>query len=131
MAGSLPGQPRLSDGQWLDAALESKFALVCADQVVVSGLLPEDHARLRALGVQWLIDPALAPWLHQLDAALMILRPDRYVFGCANTAEELRQLIAKFSTVTCAFHCAPIGMPEPAPNRQDDQFSSTPEGDTR
>ncbi len=98
-AGTIPGQPRLSDGRWLDSALGGQFALLSANNAITSGLLPKELARLNALDVQCVADPGLGPWLRQLDAALLVLRPDRYGFGSANDANELRQLIARLPSV--------------------------------
>jgi 3-(3-hydroxy-phenyl)propionate hydroxylase len=101
-AGTLPGQPQLQDGRWLDEALGNTFAIVCANRRFSDGLLPDEHARLGALGVAWLTDAALAPWLQQVGADAVVLRPDRYVFGIANSLHELRQLLARLPTVTSA-----------------------------
>lgn len=100
--GTLPGQSQLQDGRWLDEALGSNFAIVCDNRRGSDGLLPHEHERLENLGVAWLTDTALAPWLQQLGAAAVVLRPDRYVFGIANSSDELRQLIARLPTVTSA-----------------------------
>ena len=99
VAGTIPGQPRLSDGRWLDTALGGQFALLAANNSISSGLLAQDHVRLSALDAHYVTDPALEPWLRQLGAGLLVLRPDRYVFGSANDANELRQLIAKLPSV--------------------------------
>jgi len=125
-AGTLPGQPHLGDGRWLDAALDGRFALLCADDTAATGLLPEDRDRLRALGVLWLIDPTLAPWLKRLGAVVLMLRPDRYVFGNAASAGGLRRLIAKLPTVTRASPGAQAGAPERVRRPRDVQTVSHP-----
>lgn len=102
VGGTLPGQAQLRDGRWLDEALGHAFAIVSADPRVFDGLRPEELARLDTLGVTWLTDAALAPWLQQLGAASVVLRPDRYIFGTANTAQDLRQLVARLPTVPSA-----------------------------
>ncbi len=113
-AGTLPGQPRLRDGRWLDAALGSQFALLCATDAITCTLQPQDLARLDALGTQWLIDASLEHWLRQLDAKVIVLRPDRYVFGSASTVDELRRLIARLPMCT---HAAPAARPVSARQR--------------
>lgn len=116
VGGTLPGQPQLHDGRWLDEALGNSFAIVCADQQISTCLRAEEHARLVTLGVTWLTDAALAPWLQQLGANAVVLRPDRYVFGTANTAQELRQLMARLPTVTSADPTAAPGTTRHAPS---------------
>jgi len=100
--GTLPGQPQLQDGRWLDEALGNTFAIMCANRRFSDGLLPDEHARLGTLGVAWLTDAALAPWLQQVGADAVVLRPDRYVFGIANSLHELRRLLGRLPTVTRA-----------------------------
>jgi 3-(3-hydroxy-phenyl)propionate hydroxylase len=84
-AGTLPGQPRLSDGRLLDEALQTGFALVSADDALGAQLTASEKAPL-----QELTDPALAPWLDALGARALLLRPDRHVFATVQSAEELR-----------------------------------------
>lgn len=125
-AGSLPGQPRLHDGRWLDDVLGNRFAIVCAEHHASDGLRPEQHARLQSLGVVWLTDAALAPWLQQLGAKLVVLRPDRYVFGGAYSAQELRHLIARLPTVTSAFAPAAAGKSQRQPSAAEMRDPSQP-----
>ena len=106
-SGILADHPQLSDGRWLDAVLQNQFAFLSATPVAANELLPSEHSRLKALGVQWQIDPALEPWLEKLGAKVLLLRPDRYVFGAANTSEELSCLIAKLQIFTLVSPAAP------------------------
>ncbi|MEI6541107.1 MAG: hypothetical protein WCO86_16520, partial [Planctomycetota bacterium] len=106
-SGILTDQPQLSDGRWLDAVLQNQFAFLSASPAAANELLPSEHSRLKALGVQWQIDPAFEPWLEKLGAKVLLLRPDRYVFGGANTSKELSCLIAKMQIFTLVSPVAP------------------------
>lgn len=104
-AGTLPGQPRLSDGRWLDEALAPGFAVVCADAGLLARLRATPHAILDTLGTQWLCDGALAPWLQALETHVVLLRPDRYVLGTVDTPDAWARLLATLPAL--------IGVPPP------------------
>jgi len=106
-AGTIPGQPRLSDGRMLDEALEHGFAVLSANDAVTAPLSAAQRAPLEALDAQWLEDPALEKWLATLAATVVVLRPDRYVFGTAQTTGALVRLISEVVTIT--------GIPKTAP----------------
>ena len=89
LAGQITAQPRLSDGRLLDDALGQGFAVVTAQAMDTSRVPALTLRDLTALGTQWLHDPALQTWLNGLDAQLVLLRPDRYVFATAKTANEM------------------------------------------
>jgi 3-(3-hydroxy-phenyl)propionate hydroxylase len=89
LAGQITAQPRLSDGRLLDDALGQGFSVVAAQAIDTSRLPAQTLHDLTALGTQWLHDPALQTWLNGLDAQLVLLRPDRYVFATANTVEAM------------------------------------------
>jgi 3-(3-hydroxy-phenyl)propionate hydroxylase len=93
-AGTLPGQPWLSDGRRMDEALGQGFALLSAAPIAPSQLDAGTLARLRAADTCWLADAALAPWLDALGTRHVLLRPDRYVFGTARDLDELAQVAA-------------------------------------
>jgi 3-(3-hydroxy-phenyl)propionate hydroxylase len=89
LAGQITAQPRLSDGRLLDDALGQGFSVVTAQAMDTSRVPAQTLHDLTALGTQWLHDPALQTWLNGLDAQLVLLRPDRYVFATANTVEAM------------------------------------------
>lgn len=89
LAGQITAQPRLSDGRLLDDALGQGFAVVTAQAMDTSRVPAQTLNDLTALGTQWLHDPALQTWLNGLDAQLVLLRPDLYVFATAKTANEM------------------------------------------
>ena len=91
-AGTMPGQPMLSDGRRLDQALGDGFAVVSADDAITAPLSDLERARFATCDTRWVCNAALAPWLAGLDAKALVLRPDRYVFGVANSTADLAQL---------------------------------------
>jgi hypothetical protein len=66
------------------------FAVVAARAIDISRVPAQTLRDLTALGTQWLHDPALQTWLNGLDAQLVLLRPDRYVFATAQTTDEMK-----------------------------------------
>ena len=94
-AGTLAPQLRLPDGTRMDDAVGQRF-LVLAEP----GLRPA----LAELDERW----ALAlpgeeqDWLRELGVRAVVVRPDRYVLGCANTAPELHALLAHIPHRTLA-----------------------------
>jgi 3-(3-hydroxy-phenyl)propionate hydroxylase len=89
LAGQITAQPRLSDGRLLDDALGQGFAVVTVQAMDTSRVPAQTLNDLTALGTQWLHDPALHDWLQGLDALCVLLRPDRYVFATAQSAQEM------------------------------------------
>lgn len=94
IAGTIVAQPRLADGRLLDDAIGSGFGLVGAAPAQLS---PAAQRICAEIGVALIDDAALAPWLAQLEARWVILRPDRYVFGVADDANGLEELVLSLS----------------------------------
>ena len=93
--GVLPMQPRLSNGMLLDDHVGLRFAAVM--RPAFAATLPHDALdRLAARGAVLVADdaPGVAALLDGLSAEAVLLRPDRYVFGAARDAAEMRQLAA-------------------------------------
>jgi 3-(3-hydroxy-phenyl)propionate hydroxylase len=95
-AGMLSKQPRLADGRRLDDAVGYRFALICRDGIA-KGVSAETRARLRAAEFAILSDAGdkISTYLDELAAAAVIIRPDRYILGTANSAPELDALVAR------------------------------------
>jgi 3-(3-hydroxy-phenyl)propionate hydroxylase len=89
-AGMLSAQPKLADGRRLDDAIGPGFAVVCAKSF---------PARAPA-GVQLVVDggPEVEAWLAKLGAEAVVVRPDRYVLGAANSVSELEALCHRIPT---------------------------------
>lgn len=89
--GRIHGQPRLSDGRLLDAAAGPGFAVVGDGSVALPPLLA---TRIRTeMGIGLVLDAALASWCAEAGGAFVLLRPDRYVFGTAESATALETLL--------------------------------------
>lgn len=96
--GTISDQPRLSDGVLLDDAIGQRFALI--------GPLPPRGPHTRSLwtlidagDITCIHDPALSPWLASMGATWLILRPDRYILGHANSVEKLEHVATRWLDV--------------------------------
>ena len=88
-------QPLLADGRLLDAVLGLHFAVIAQPQML-EGVSDETRALWQAQGVvTWPAqDPELQTWLAQQGVCAVLLRPDRYIAGVAQTRGELDALSA-------------------------------------
>jgi 3-(3-hydroxy-phenyl)propionate hydroxylase len=93
-AGRTAAQPRLESGELMDDVVGYRFALV-GDPAVVGAIGAEAKATLDALDVQVVDEyPAeMRAWTGRPGTAAVLVRPDRYVFGSANTTGELETLV--------------------------------------
>ena len=98
-------QPMLADGRLLDAALGLHFAVI-GDEALLDGVSVETRALWRALGVVVLSaqDPELQAWFTQHGVRAVLLRPDRYIAGVAQTAAELESLNALLPAAAALAH---------------------------
>lgn len=80
--GTVFPQPILADGRRIDEVIGQRFAVV-GDSALVDGL-PTKAALLPDVAAEWLA-------MHGRRAA--ILRPDRYVFGLADTRPQLETML--------------------------------------
>jgi len=88
-AGTLPPQPRLSDGRRLDDALPAnRFALLTTDPASVQAS-PVARQTLERLDATLLHDSALAPWFESLGTRHVLLRPDRYLAAVSDTVTAI------------------------------------------
>ncbi|PWC36008.1 bifunctional 3-(3-hydroxy-phenyl)propionate/3-hydroxycinnamic acid hydroxylase [Azospirillum sp. TSO35-2] len=88
-AGRLFGQPRLADGRRLDDVTGAGAVLV-AEPALVAGLrVPATVALVTTADA-----PDAAGHLARFGARAVLLRPDRYILGTAETAEGLADLLA-------------------------------------
>lgn len=95
-------QPTLPDGRALDAVVGTHFALI-AEPVLMSGL--DSPERWAALGVRLLpAQGALGEWLRAQGVRAVLLRPDRYILGVAQTANELGALAAVLPQASALAH---------------------------
>jgi len=80
--GTIFPQARLADGRLMDEATGQRFAIV-GDAALLNGT-PTKAVLLPGVGLEWLAE-------HGKRAA--VLRPDRYVFGLADTTRELATIL--------------------------------------
>ncbi len=91
--GRMAPQPSGCAGGGLDDRIGYRFAAVMRSDVA-SRLPDELWAMLKARDVAVMMDAAYGPWLERLGAEAVLVRPDRYVFGAAHDADEMRALVA-------------------------------------
>ncbi len=86
-------QPQLDDGRLLDAVLGLHFAVI-GEPALLDGVGTETQALWRAQGVVVLPahDRQVRDWLQQHGLRAVLLRPDRYIAGVAQTPAELDDL---------------------------------------
>ena len=91
--GRMAPQPPGGGETGLDNRIGYRFAAVVRSDV--AGRLPANLlAMLRARDVAVVADAAYGPWLEGLGAEAVLVRPDRYIFGAAHDADEMRALVA-------------------------------------
>jgi len=103
--GQIFPQPRLADGQLLDTALGIHFA-VLGDVDVLHGVRDDTRDRWQAQGVVCLParDPQVMAWLHEAGVRAVLLRPDRYIMGVAQSAHDLDRISALLPAAAALAH---------------------------
>jgi 3-(3-hydroxy-phenyl)propionate hydroxylase len=90
-AGRVAAQPRLGDGRRLDDAAGYHPALLVAPGFYEVSANP--HGNLHVVVAD---SPASQDYLASLGAQAVLIRPDRYIYGTANHAEQLDHLLAGY-----------------------------------
>jgi 3-(3-hydroxy-phenyl)propionate hydroxylase len=85
-------QPQLTDGRWLDELVGDQFAVVARDALLSEVSAVRRQAWTAAGVVSLACDAAFAPWFDQHGVNAVLLRPDRYVMGTADSAVALDAL---------------------------------------
>jgi 3-(3-hydroxy-phenyl)propionate hydroxylase len=87
--GTLAGQPAI-DGTLLDDVVGYEAVLLIEDQLVAA----TDLAMLEGVRVEPVCGHLeLAKMLTELNVSAVLIRPDRYIYGCANDVAQLATLI--------------------------------------
>jgi 3-(3-hydroxy-phenyl)propionate hydroxylase len=87
--GTLAGQPAI-DGTLLDDVVGYEAVLLIEDQLVAA----TDLAVLEGVRVEPVCGHLeLAKMLTELNVSAVLIRPDRYIYGCANDVAQLATLI--------------------------------------
>ncbi|MFM8865827.1 MAG: bifunctional 3-(3-hydroxy-phenyl)propionate/3-hydroxycinnamic acid hydroxylase [Limnohabitans sp.] len=83
-------QPRLADGRLLDALLGLKFAVI-GEPAMLDSVREEtrEHWQVQGVVVLPARDAEIVGWLQQHGVRAVLLRPDRYIAGTAQSASEL------------------------------------------
>jgi 3-(3-hydroxy-phenyl)propionate hydroxylase len=78
--------------RWLDVDSADKWQCLQGQHVVV-----QSDAGLKIDMVPALLvterDRVFSKWLEELDAMVVLVRPDRYVYGTAKNADDLKRLV--------------------------------------
>jgi 3-(3-hydroxy-phenyl)propionate hydroxylase len=99
-------QPVLANGQLMDAAIGLNFAAI-GDEALLSGVSDETREAWQAQGLVTLASdgqPEVRAWLDQQGVRAVLLRPDRYIVGVAQTASELEHLSALLPAAAALAH---------------------------
>lgn len=91
--GQVFPQPMLADGRLLDTVLGLNFAVI-GEPAVIEGASDETREHWQATGVVVMAtrDPEILAWLTQQGVRAVLLRPDRYIAGVAQTGDELDRI---------------------------------------
>jgi len=91
--GQVFPQPMLGDGRLLDTVLDLNFAVI-GEPAVIDGVSDETREHWLTTGVVVLParDPEILAWLAQQGVRAVLLRPDRYIAGVAQTGHELDRI---------------------------------------
>ena len=98
-AGRLGPQPRLKCGSLLDDIVGANFAVI-GQPDLIDGIENETKMHLRSLNAIILRDDgdAVKRAVQELGGAVMVVRPDHYLLGVANTSREIDDIVAKAVT---------------------------------
>ena len=98
-------QPMLADGRLLDEVLGMNFAVI-ADATVLDGVSDDTRELWKDQGVVVLPakDPEIQAWFEQHGVNAVLLRPDRYIAGVAQTPVELDSVSALLPAVAVRAH---------------------------
>ncbi|WP_327751856.1 bifunctional 3-(3-hydroxy-phenyl)propionate/3-hydroxycinnamic acid hydroxylase [Sphingobium sp. SJ10-10] len=97
--GRLSPQPFLADGRRLDDAVGYNFALV-GDPALISQLSSEVRSSLEAIGAVLVPDgsQAVVSAISAIGGSVMLIRPDRYLVGVAESVEGIEEMVRGLAT---------------------------------
>jgi 3-(3-hydroxy-phenyl)propionate hydroxylase len=90
--GDISDQPRLDDDRLLDDQVGFQSALLVRHDLAAALLREGDGLKLVPAS-----SAAALAWLGRLDACAVIIRPDRYIFGVAQTERDVKDLVARYA----------------------------------
>ena len=92
LAGTRAVQPRLNDGRLLDDTVGSTFVVLCSTEIAAE--LRSIVGR-RTISVVDASHSEVRDYLQAVGVIAILIRPDRYIVGVANTLNEMRQMIVR------------------------------------
>jgi 3-(3-hydroxy-phenyl)propionate hydroxylase len=90
--GEISNQPRLDEAHLLDDLVGFQSAILARPDLAAK--LPRQGEGLKVVPAS---STAASAWLDHLGCAAVVLRPDRYIFGVAQTARDLENLLARYA----------------------------------
>lgn len=98
-------QPKVENGRQLDEVLGLNFAVI-GEPDLLDGVTSDTRARWEAHGLVVLParDPEILSWLEQHRLRAVLLRPDRYILGTAQTSAELDSISTLLPTTAALTH---------------------------
>jgi len=88
--GRLFGQPVLADGRRMDRSAGHGFVLVCADDVAEALRCPDGVELVTTKNA-----PDVETHLARFGVRAVLLRPDRFILGTADTAQEAADMLSR------------------------------------
>jgi 3-(3-hydroxy-phenyl)propionate hydroxylase len=123
-SGQIFPQPKLDDESLMDEVTGDNF-VVMGNHRVISEVNETTKNLWKKHGVKKLLatDRSVHNWLAEQKVLAVMLRPDRYIFGTANTSEELNALTQSFEQMHSVQQTIPRnGIPNP-PNSADENLA--------
>ena len=98
-------QPLLADGRLLDGMLGLNFAVI-GDEAVLNSVSADTRSRWQAQDVVVVParDPEVQAWLQQQGVRALLLRPDRYILGIAQSQADLDNISALLPATAALAH---------------------------
>jgi 3-(3-hydroxy-phenyl)propionate hydroxylase len=98
-------QPMLADGRLLDTVLGLNFAVI-GEPSVLDSVSDATRELWQAQGVVVLParDPEVRTWFEQQGVCAVVIRPDRYILGTAQTGAELDSISALLPVAVALAH---------------------------
>ena len=109
LAGRVFPQPLMNDGRFMDEVLGYRAAVI-GRQDILACVSADTRARWHEAGAVVVGDPDehLLQWLENQEVRAVLLRPDHYILGVANTAAELDLISTHFPQTPIQMAAPPI-----------------------
>jgi 3-(3-hydroxy-phenyl)propionate hydroxylase len=91
-AGTRAAQPRTNEGRLIDEIVGHRFALLARQPILTELQSALTGHNLAFLGDQHV---EVSSYLREMDSDVVIVRPDRYILGVANSTKEAQRLLER------------------------------------